>query len=192
MEYNTTREKLLLPEYGRNIQQMARQAVSIENRDDRRAYAQLIIHLMRNLNPQAKNNPDNERKLWDHLALMTDYQLDIDYPYEIQHQEEKTEAPKVAYPAHGIRMRHYGNIIERWIKLVSEMEGGPEREELTLFLANRMKRHLVEWKGDGVSDEKVAYDLENLSDGALKIDVRKHRLSEFKKTQQSNQNQKKK
>ena len=190
MEYNTTREKLIFPEYGRNIQQMARYAVKIENRDDRRAYAQLIIHLMRNLNPQAKNNPDNERKLWDHLALMTNYELDIDYPYEIQKKEMEEQVPKLDYPTHGIRMRHYGNIIERWIDLVSKMEEGPEREELSYFLANRMKRYLVEWKGDGVSDEKVAYDLETLSNGVLKLDISKYQLSEYKKTQQNNQKKK--
>lgn len=179
MDYNTTREHLKLPEYGRMVQEMVAHALTIENREERQAYAQLIIHVMKNLNPQMKNVPDYEHKLWDHLALMANYELDIDYPFEVERVDKAAAPSHVGYPGNPIRYRHYGHLVEDGLKQIAQLPEGEEREALLRLIANRMKRNLAEWKGDGIKDEKVEHDIAQYTNGQLTPDFSRKPLENY-------------
>ncbi len=167
MDYNTTQEKLLMPEYGRLVQQMVEHARTIDDRTTRQAYAEKIIAVMGNMNPQMKHVPDYHQKLWNHLAMMAHYQLDIDYPVEILPQTDCYQPSKLAYPHHDIHYRHYGNLVEQLVAELSDMSEGEERDNLIRLTAERMKRNLADWKGDGIDNEKVAHDLELYTHGDI-------------------------
>lgn len=170
MDYNSTRERLAMPEYGRLVQDMVHHALTIADRNERQTYAKAIITVMAGVNPGMKNVPDFRRKLWDHLAFMANYQLDIDYPFPITHYNEEKEKPHLAYPGHEIKWRHYGHLIEEAVKSLTEMPDTAQRRQLLRQVGTRMKRSLAEWKGDGVEDAKVARDIAAYTEGALAPD----------------------
>lgn len=174
MDYNTTRKKLVMPEYGRLIQEMVDYTQTIEDRKQRQLHAEKIISVMKSLNPQMRNIPDYVQKLWNHLAAMSGYQLDIDYPVEIVRQEEAGTPRHLSYPGNKIKFRHYGHLIESIMEKLENMPDGPERDELILLAANRMKKNLAEWKGDGIENEKVARDLANYTHGQVAIEATTH------------------
>lgn len=170
-DYNTTRTKLKLPEYGRLVQHMVDYAVTIENKEERQKYAEAIAQVMIGLNPKMKDVTDFQNKIWDHLAYMADYKLDIDYPFEIHRNDgERVPPSKLSYPKGNIRFRHYGRLIERAMNELKEMEDGTEQEEMVRLIANRMKRNLADWKGDGVEDSKVARDIAYYTNGKVTPD----------------------
>ena len=170
MDYNSTRERLAMPEYGRLVQDMVHHALTIADRNERQNYAKAIITVMAGVNPGMKNVPDFRRKLWDHLAFMANYQLDIDYPFPITHYNEEKEKPHLTYPGHEIKWRHYGHLIEEAVKSLTEMPDTAQRRQLLRQVGTRMKRSLAEWKGDGVEDAKVARDIAAYTEGALAPD----------------------
>lgn len=174
MDYNTTRKKLVMPEYRRLIQEMVDYTQTIEDRKQRQLHAEKIISVMKSLNPQMRNIPDYVQKLWNHLAAMSGYQLDIDYPVEIVRQEEAGTPRHLSYPGNKIKFRHYGHLIESLMEKLENMPDGPERDELILLAANRMKKNLAEWKGDGIENEKVARDLANYTHGQVAIEATTH------------------
>lgn len=168
MDYNSNRKKLALPEYGRNIQNMVNYLLTIEDREKRNKSAQTVIDVMGNLYPYLRDVPEFKHKLWDHLAIMTDFQLDIDYPYDPPSPDILTEKPnKVPYNQHFIKYKHYGRTIELMIKEADKYEG-EEREMMIKQLANHMKKSYLAWNKDAVEDEKIFGDLEELSKGSLK------------------------
>lgn len=170
MDYNTQREKLRLPEYGRCIQEMVDYAVALEDRKERQRCAYTIIDLMANMQKFTGNPDDFYQKLWNHLAYISDYQLDIDYPIEIQHiDKQKTKRDRVPYPQKRIERRHYGTIIEQLTKRLMEMEPGAEREELTLLVANQMKLALAKWNSNALDDEKILSDLAEYTQGKISL-----------------------
>ena len=123
MEYYTNKNKLILTEYGRNIQQMVEYAMTIEDREERTRCAQTIINIMGNLFPHLRDVNDFKHKLWDHLAIMSNYQLDIDYPYELVKPEKLESKPeKIPYPAGHVSHRHYGTILPRFIEAVNRLD----------------------------------------------------------------------
>ncbi|MBO5135539.1 MAG: DUF4290 domain-containing protein [Bacteroidaceae bacterium] len=160
MDYNTTTKKLIMPEYGRMIQQMVDYTLTITDKQQRQAYAHKIIAIMGGLNPQMRNVPHFKEKLWNHLAAMADYQLDIDYPVEIVPNQKKKHPSPLCYPGNPIKYRHYGHLIEKVAEILKTMPEGPEQTDLLVHAANRMKQNLAEWQGDGVEIEKVIRDLE--------------------------------
>ncbi len=169
MDYNTKRKKLPLPEYGRNIQNMVDHLFTIEDRERRNRSAQTIIDVMGNLYPYLRDVPEYKHKLWDHLAIMSDFKLDIDYPYELPSPDILTEKPKqVPYNQSNIKVRHYGVIIQKMIDAAILMEG-EEREILIEQIANQMKKLYLAWNKDSVDDEKIFSDLEELSGNRLKV-----------------------
>ena len=172
MDYNSNRKKLKLPEYGRNIHKMVDYVVSIEDRAERNRAANQIIEIMGNMYPYLRDVSDFRHKLWDHIAIMSDFKLDIDYPYDPPRPETFTEKPRpVPYDHSPIKYRHYGKLIERMIEQAAQFEdGSPEKKQLTNMLANQMKKSFVVWNKDSVNDDKIFEDLEELSDGQLKID----------------------
>ncbi len=169
MDYNSNRKKLALPEYGRNLQNMVDHIMTIEDRDERNRAARTIIDIMGNMYPYLRDINDFKHKLWDHLAIMSDFQLDIDYPYDPPKRETFNEPPKrVPYDSGRIKLRHYGKIMELLIGQASEFESGEEKEALIKLLANHMKKSYLVWNKDTVDDEKIYDDLAILSQGHIK------------------------
>ena len=169
-DYNTQRKSMALPEYGRNVQKMVDHIKTIEDREERNRAAKTIIQIMGNLNPQIRDTGDFKHKLWDHLAIIADFNLDIDSPYPPPERERFTEKPrKVPYPQGDIRFLHYGRIIELMIDAAIEMEEGKEKEYLTNLIVNQMKKSYITWNRSQVSDEVIISDLKFLSRGKLKI-----------------------
>ena len=142
MQYNTQQKRMPLPEYGRSIQNMVSHALTIEDRAERQRCANTIINIMGNMFPHLRDVPDFKHKLWDHLAIMSDFKLDIDYPYEIIRKDNLNTRPEVIpYPSTKIRYRHYGH----------------------------MKKDYMTWNKDTVDDRKIAEDLNEYSGGKLQM-----------------------
>lgn len=171
MEYFTELKKLVLPEYGRNIQNMVDHALTIEDRAERTRCANTIINLMGNMFPHLRNVEDFKYKLWDHLAIMADFNLDIDYPYEIVKKENLYTHPDNApYKTSRIRYRHYGLVIENMIKKIDDYpEGSREREELIKLIVNHMKKSFIAWNKDNVEDQKILEDFCEYTGGRIQV-----------------------
>lgn len=170
MEYNSKFKQLVMPEYGRNIQNMVDYTMSIQDREERQQAAQTIIDVMGNLYPYLRDVADFKHKLWDHLAIMTDFQLDIDYPYELPTKSLLTSKPnKIPYNSGKIKYRHYGYVVQMMIQRAAEYEEGPEKDSLIQMIADHMKKCYLTWNKETVDDEKVMADFIELSKG--KIDV---------------------
>lgn len=180
MDYNSQRKKLPLPEYGRNIQNMVDYLFTIEDKEKRNRSAQIVIDVMGNLYPYLRDVAEFKHKLWDHLAIMADFKLDIEYPYNPPTPDILTEKPNIVPYAHNeIRYKHYGFIMESLIKKTAELEG-EEKEILVELLANHMKKSYVAWNKDGVDDEKIFLDLKLLSKGKLDISKDDFKLVDVK------------
>ena len=159
-----------MPEYGRAVQEMVEYAVTIPDRAERQHCANTIINIMGSMFPTLRDVPDFQGKLWDHLAFMSDYKLDIDYPCEITRLEKSKQVPDhIDYPAGDIRYRHYGHILPSLVKVAVNMPEGPERSQLVRLLAVQMKKDLMTWNKEMVSDERIADDLAYFSNGRLNL-----------------------
>ena len=179
MEYNTQRKKMELPEYGRSVQNMVDHALTIEDKAERQRCANTIINIMGSMFPHLRDVPDFKHKLWDHLAIMSDFKLDIDYPFEIVKKEDLVIKPeKVPYAAGSIRYRHYGRFLEGMVKKVMEIEDETERKQLIRLLAVQMKKSLNNWNKDGAEDRKIVDDLREYSNGAIDLQVEDLGLNE--------------
>ena len=140
-DYNTQRKRMALPEYGRNVQKMVDHIKTIEDRDERNRAAKTIIQIMGNLNTHLRDVGDFKHKLWDHLALIANFDLDIDSPYPVPEPEKFVEKPsQVPYKQKDIRFLHYGRIVELMIDAASEMPDGDEKEYFTTLIINQMKK----------------------------------------------------
>lgn len=167
-DYNTSRKALVLPEYGRNIQKMVDYIKSIEDRTERNRLANAIIGIMGNLNPHLRDINDFKHKLWDHLAIIAHFELDIDYPYEVPQPEMFQQRPKIVeYGTHEITFRHYGKSVEMMIDAVCELPDGPDKEKLITIIANQMKKSYLSWNRDTVGDDVILKDLKRLSKGRI-------------------------
>lgn len=174
MEYNTQREALKLPEYGRNVHNMVRHAASITDREERNRAAETIVEVMKRVNPNGNKQSNNEEvyhKLWDHLFIISDFQLDVDSPYPKPNPETFDEKPeRVPYPKKNFRFDQYGKTIELLIEKAKSLPDGEAKELLTLSIANLMKRAYLQWNRDTVQDELIVDHLAKLSDGGLKLE----------------------
>ena len=189
-DYKTQQKKLIMPEYGRNVQQMIDHCVSIEDREERTRCANTIINIMGNLFPHLRDVDDFKHKLWDHLAIMSDFKLDIDYPYEIIRKENlRTKPDRIPYTLTPIRYRHYGKTLERMIKKCEDYPDGPERDQLISLLANHMKKSFLTWNKEVVDDDKIFKDLREYSHGRIDLSPETFRLKESKEfLQKKNKN----
>ncbi len=170
MDYNSARKHLVLPEYGRNVQKMVDFALTVEDRDQRNYVVKSIIAIMGNMYPHLRDVSDFRHKLWDHLAIMSDFTLDIDSPYEAPTREKLAERPdQLPYNTHRIRYRHYGRTIDTLILKAIELENPDEKNALILMIANHMKKSFLNWNKDSVPDEKIFKDLREMSKGELEI-----------------------
>jgi hypothetical protein len=179
MEYNTQRKKMELPEYGRSVQNMVDHALTIEDRAERQRCANTIINIMGGMFPHLRDVPDFKHKLWDHLAIMSDFKLDIDYPFEIVKKEDLVVKPeKLEYPNGALRYRHYGRFLEGMIKKAMEIENEAEKKQLINLLAIQMKKDLNNWNKEGIEDQKIVDDLREYTNGVIDLKVEDLRLGD--------------
>ena len=180
MQYNTQKEKLLLPEYGRNIQNMVDHCVAIADPEERRRCAYAVIDIMGNLFPHLRDVNNFKHILWDHLAIMSDFQLDIEYPYEVIKKEDLYSAPgHLDYSRPTMRYRHYGKILERMVKIAANMEEGEQRKQLIRMLLGQMKRSYSQWNKEA-DDEKIFHDLRDLSKGKIDLNSSHYTIPDIK------------
>ncbi len=168
--YNTDKEPLIIPEYGRYIHEMVKYLKTIENRDERNKNARAIIEMLGNKNPHLRDVPDFQHKLWDHLYIMANFDLDIDSPFPKPEPEKFAERPeKLAYPKKGYKFRYYGHIIKKMIDVAVTWEDGEMKDKLIEIIANHMKKNYLTWNRDSVEDDVIFEHLRILSDGKINL-----------------------
>ena len=171
LEYNTQRGKMLIAEYGRNVQKMVEMTINIEDREMRNKAAQNIVNVMALLNPAVRELADFKHKLWDHLHIISDFKLDVDGPYPPPEKAAIKARPKpLAYPNSSIRYKYYGKVMEDMIKKIANLPESPEKVLITQNLANFMKMSYLTWNKDTVDDTTIFKHLEELSKGEMKMD----------------------
>ena len=186
LDYNTQREQIVLPEYGREIQQMVDYAVGLPDREERQRCARAIITIMDRMFPESKNVEGHERKLWDQLAIMSRFQLDIDYPFDVPSASQIAQKPEpMPYPMKKIPVRHYGAMLFEAFEILKTMEPGRERDELVKLTANQMHRNLMQWSHGSSDGEKVASDLARFTDGKIQLDLDTFKFERFVDREQS-------
>ncbi|MBV2226879.1 MAG: DUF4290 domain-containing protein [Sphingobacterium mizutaii] len=167
-DYNSTRPKLILAEYGRNVQNMVDYICTLSDREERNRLAQVVIDMMGVLNPHLRDVSDFKHKLWDHLYIISDFKIDVDSPYPIPTKENIHHKPEpLKYPNHNIRFKHYGHTVEDMINKTLNISNPEARLKMTLSIANFMKMAYLTWNKDSVSDDQILQDLKTLSHGEL-------------------------
>ncbi|MDO5665438.1 MAG: DUF4290 domain-containing protein [Bacteroidia bacterium] len=180
MIYNTQKKKLVLPEYGRNIQNMVDHCVMLKDREERKKCAYAVVDIMGNMFPHLRDVNDFKHILWDHLAIMADFQLDIDYPYEVVTKEDLNTTPdKLNYSRATMKYRHYGKLLEKMIVIAADMEDGEKKDFLITQLTTQMKKSYSQWNKD-VDDEKIIADLYELSDEKIQLDNESYSIADVK------------
>ena len=177
LDYNTQREQLIQPEYGREVQKMVEYAVSLNDKEERQLCAKTIISIMERMFPQSKENADYKQKQWDHLAIMSDFKLDIDYPVDISKAKSMEQKPQpIGYSKEKNPVKHYGSLVFQLFERLKTMPAGKERDALTKLTANQMKRNLIQWSHGSNDDEKIISDLARFTDGIIQLDLDKFKF----------------
>lgn len=168
--YNTERVKLYIPEYGRNVQKMVDYLKTIEDRQKRNEQARAIVKVMEIINPAVHLQDNYEQKLWDHLHIISGFDLDVDSPYPAPAPESLHEKPTMV-PMAGkpIKATHYGRNIENFIELIAGMEDGEQKTSMIRTLATYMRQQYLIWNKDTVSDATIFQDIERLSDYRIQV-----------------------
>ena len=170
MEYNTQRQDLIIAEYGRHIQEMVKSIKNITDRNKRTKAAEAIVQVMSQFYPQQKDQIDLKHKLWDHLFMIADFDLDVDSPFSKPSRTTiKSHPDKPAYPNGNIVYRHYGKIMENLIKGATKIEDEQAKNESSLILANQMKKSYLMWNRDSVTDDIMVQEIQKISNGQLKL-----------------------
>ncbi|MDC0201779.1 DUF4290 domain-containing protein [Flavobacteriales bacterium] len=170
MNYNTKRDQLIIPEYGRHVQKMVKYATSIKDKEERQKCVQAIISYMGQLNPHLRDIPDYKHKLWDHLFIMSYFKLEVDSPYEKPSLEKLSEKPDlVKYPKTKFSFSYYGKHIETMIETAVKMEDVEEKYILTGMIVNHMKKCYIAWSKSSIDDQIILKHLEKLSKGKLQL-----------------------
>ena len=189
-DYNSTRNKLLLTEYGRNVQNMVKYIVALPTKDERNRYAAVVIEWMGFLNAHLRDVADFKHKLWDHLHIISNYELDVDSPYPKPTPEAIHLKPEpLKYPHQRIRYKHYGKTIELMIEKAKSIEDPERKKYMVQSIANFMKMAYVQWNKDSVADESILADLVAMSRGELQVDesINLNRV-EYRPAPQTNNN----
>jgi len=181
LEYNSEREHLIIPEYGRHIQKLVNHCLAIENDVDRNKMANAIVKVMGNLQPHLRDVPDFQHKLWDQLYIMSDYKLQVDSAFPKPEREVLQAKPTgLAYPKSASKYRFYGNNIQIMIDTALTWEEGEMKEALVYTIANHMKKCYLNWNKDTVDDEVIFKHLKELSGGKILLTPDKEELSDSK------------
>lgn len=171
LQYNSERTSLIIPEYGRHMHVMVDQLLATQDREVRNKKAKAIIGVMGNLNPHLRDVPDFQHKLWDQLFIMSNFELDVDSPYEKPQKEMLEQGPEpLAYPQNFPKYRFYGNNLKSMIDVALGWEEGEMKDALVFNIANHMKKCFLNWNKDSVKDQVIFDHLYELSD--TKIDIR--------------------
>lgn len=171
LDYNTGREKLRLMAYGRDIQQMVDYAITLPEKEDRQKAAERIIDAMKRVVPSQQSFKERTPMLWYHLALLSNFQLDIDYPVEFENEDKMSTNPeRIEYNGGNIPMRHYGRLLFGIFEQLKTLPDGPIRQQLALQTAEQMYRSLAQWGFGSVNKERVVSDLARFTDGVIQID----------------------
>lgn len=191
--YNVSESKLAFPEYGRNIQRMVDHCLTIEDREERKRCACSIVEVMSTLFPTVVGEGGDRRKIWDHINIMSDFKLDIDFPVEVVTPEKlKIERSKIPYSESFVRYRNYGKSLQDMIKIVADMEASVEKDNMIFLLANQMKKVLLAVNPENSSDAKVFADIADISCGKIRIDASSYKLNSYIETETQNVKSKKK
>lgn len=170
LEYNTEREHLFIPEYGRHLQKMVNYAKEQPTKEERNKIARAIISVMGNLQPHLRDVPDFQHKLWDQLFIIADFDLDVDSPYPVTSKEELQSRPEpLKYPQNHPKYRFYGNNIKTMIDVANTWEDGELKDALIYTIANHMKKCFLNWNKDTVEDDVIYNHLRELSDGKINL-----------------------
>ncbi|WP_228851207.1 DUF4290 domain-containing protein [Aegicerativicinus sediminis] len=170
LEYNTEREHLIIPEYGRHLQKMVNYAKDLPTKEERNKVAKAIISVMGNLQPHLRDVPDFQHKLWDQLYIISNFELDADSPYEIPSKEELMSRPEpLKYPQNHPKYRFYGNNIKTMIDVANTWEDGDMKDALIYTIANHMKKCFLNWNKDTVEDDVIFGHLKELSGGKIRL-----------------------
>lgn len=170
MIYNTDRIEIEMREYGRHLQRVVDYALTVKDRALRQKIAENIIHLMGILNPQLRNASDYKQKLWDHIFIISKFQLDVDSPYPIPTEETARIKPaELPYPQKKIKLKHYGKNVEALVAKAKSMEDEGKKEVFTEIIGNFMKMAYKNWSNEEVSNELIKEDMKSLSGGELEI-----------------------
>lgn len=193
LDYNTQREELKLPEYGREIQKMVEHAIALPTKEERQQCAETIVSIMERMSPQGRDSNDQKQKFWDHLAIMSGFRLDIDYPYDVSQALKIAGKPEpMGYPMQSIPVRHYGHLVFELFEKLKTMPAGPERDQLTSMTANQMKRDLHQWSHGSADHEKIADDLARFTDGVIQLDLNDFEFERISNKEQPTEKRKKK
>lgn len=188
MEYNTARKQLIIPEYGRHIQEMVDFCMTIENKDERNNFAQVIVEVMGELNPHLRDVEDFHHKLWDQLFIMSEFKIDVDSPFPPPKKTDVYSKPqKVSYPQTEYKYKYYGKNIRSMINVALKWEGD-KREGLIMVIANHMKKCYLLWNKDTVADSTIFDHLYEISDGKIDLRNSEETLLSSEKFQSNNQN----
>jgi hypothetical protein len=171
MDYNTKRKLLVLPEYGRNVHKMVNIIKETEDRDERNRLAKATIQLMGAMNPHLRDVADFKHKLWDHLAIISDFELDVDSPYPTPTKAELEQKPdRLKYfNSDEIGFKHYGRVVEDMIRRATQYPEGEEKDYLIEVIGNQMKKSYLAWNRETVSDELIFSDMQSVSGHRLNI-----------------------
>lgn len=170
MDYNTQREKLTLPEYGRYVQEMVKKVKTIENKEERTRQVKAVVNVMSMLNPQLKDMNDYYHKLWDHVHIIAGYDLDIDAPFAPPVRETFGTKPHTIDTQHEqVKVMHYGRNIQNMVMAIAAKPQNEERDAMTLALAHYMRKQYLIWNKDTVADQTIFNDIYTLSDGQLSV-----------------------
>ena len=170
MEYNSSRPDLIIPEYGRNVHNMVAYALELADRNERNKAVSAIISVMGQLSPHLRDVEDYKHKLWDHLHIISNFEMDVDSPYAKPAPEELAEKPqRVPYPQSNLKYGHYGKNIQNIINVCKDFEEGEEKEQLKVVIANLMKRHYMVYNQSSVVDHTIKKQLKEMSNGKLEL-----------------------
>lgn len=170
-DYNSTRSKLILSEYGRNVQNMVKYICELPTKEERNRYAQVVIDLMGFLNPHLRDVADFKHKLWDHLHIISNFQIDVDSPYPKPEMDAIHMKPEpLKYPHQRIKYKHYGKTIELMMDKAKTIEEPERKQHMVQAIANFMKMAYVQWNKDSVADESIIADLRAMSGGQLQLE----------------------
>lgn len=171
-DYNTVRPTLILKEYGRNIQNLVQYLKSIEDKDERSMYAGALIELMKQINPSAKDNTENQQKVWDDLFIMADFDLDIDSPYPAPERDILDKKPdRMTYSSGPIRFKHYGRNLQLMVEKAAEIEDEEERLGAVVYIGRMMKAYHQLWNKENIDDGSILNNIKELSRGKLRVDA---------------------
>ncbi len=181
LTYNTNQKPLRLPEYGRNIQNMLDHCLSLPERSERNAAAAAIVKTMGILFPKLRETPGDNSKFWDHLAIMSGFSTEIDWPEGTVNAEELSSKPnKIEINQSNVKFRCYGRMVERMMNYAASLPAGEEKDQLIFMIADQMKKSLLAINPDGVDDSRIFADIAEMTHGEIRLDAKLHRLHTFR------------